>query len=100
MSAKALELINVTPIIGTVNRADTVYERSLLFGGEESVAIIRPTPNAGHLIIPVSVTQKYLIDHKASGEWTVSIRSSHFELITGERRLRPSIGLMKAANPQ
>ncbi len=86
---KAIELIKVAPIVGIVGRADTVYERSLLFGGEESVAIIRPTPNAGYLVIPVSVTQKYLIDNKASRKWTVSIRSSHFELISGERRQKP-----------
>ena len=87
---KGIELIDVRkPIVGIATRSDGVYERSLLFGGDESVEIIRPSPNAGYLVIPVSVTQKYLLGNKSARKWTVLIQSANFELISGESRQKP-----------
>ena len=85
----AIEIIDVTPIVGTISRPDYVYDRSILFGGECSVALVRPCSSGKHLVVPVSVTQKYLFDNTPPRKWAGRIAASHFELRVGDTKLTP-----------
>ena len=85
--AKALEIINITPIVGTVSRNDTLYERSMLYGGTDRINVVMDSADSDFIAIPVSISEKYIMAHGGGKQWTFILENTDFELIAGDQKI-------------
>ncbi len=93
---RAMEIIDATSTLNNISRSDTIYERSLLYEGNDSIVVLHDYAEAEYLLIPVTLSQKFLEQCGAAGKYTVEITRCHFALLAGGEKLAPKMMLVNS----